>query len=149
MPTAVRLAAPPDVAAPDPTLDAALGRLRHRFGPAVAGRPEGAAPVAAVSTGSLALDLALGAGRGTAGPAHRGLRPRRGRQDQPGPVGHRPSSAGRRDRCFIDAEHALDLAWAGRVGVDVERLVPCRPEHGEQALEVADVLVGSGRWTCW
>jgi recombination protein RecA len=62
MPTAVRLAAPPDVAAPDPTLDAALGRLRHRFGPAVAGRPEGAAPVAAVSTGSLALDLALGAG---------------------------------------------------------------------------------------
>jgi recombination protein RecA len=46
--------------------------------------------------------------------------------------------------CFIDAEHALDLAWAVTVGVDLERLVLCRPEHGEQALQVADVLIGSG-----
>jgi recombination protein RecA len=46
--------------------------------------------------------------------------------------------------CFIDAEHALDLAWAATVGVDLERLVLCRPEHGEQALQVADVLVRSG-----
>jgi recombination protein RecA len=46
--------------------------------------------------------------------------------------------------CFIDAEHALDLAWAATVGVDLERLILCRPEHGEQALEVAGVLVGCG-----
>jgi recombination protein RecA len=46
--------------------------------------------------------------------------------------------------CFIDAEHALDLAWAATVGVDLERLVLCRPEHGEQALEVASLLIGSG-----
>jgi recombination protein RecA len=46
--------------------------------------------------------------------------------------------------CFIDTEHALDLAWAATVGVDLERLVVCRPEHGEQALEVADLLVRSG-----
>jgi recombination protein RecA len=46
--------------------------------------------------------------------------------------------------CFIDAEHALDLAWATRVGVDLKRLVVCRPEHGEQALEVASLLVRSG-----
>jgi len=36
--------------------------------------------------------------------------------------------------CFIDTEHALDLGWAATVGVDLERLVLCRPEHGEQAL---------------
>jgi recombination protein RecA len=46
--------------------------------------------------------------------------------------------------CFIDTEHALDLAWAARVGVDLERLVVCRPEHGEQALQVADLLIRSG-----
>jgi recombination protein RecA len=46
--------------------------------------------------------------------------------------------------CFIDTEHALDLAWAATVGVDTDRLVLCRPEDGEQALEVADVLIGSG-----
>lgn len=46
--------------------------------------------------------------------------------------------------CFIDTEHALDLAWAATVGVDTDRLLFCRPEDGEQALEVADVLVGSG-----
>jgi recombination protein RecA len=46
--------------------------------------------------------------------------------------------------CFVDAEHALDLAWATTVGIDPERLVLCRPEHGEQALQVADLLIGSG-----
>jgi len=46
--------------------------------------------------------------------------------------------------CFIDTEHALDLAWATTLGVDLERLVLCRPDHGEQALQVADVLIGSG-----
>jgi recombination protein RecA len=46
--------------------------------------------------------------------------------------------------CFIDTEHALDLRWAATVGVDLERLVLCRPEHGEQALEVANLLIRSG-----
>jgi recombination protein RecA len=46
--------------------------------------------------------------------------------------------------CFIDAEHALELAWAATVGVDLERLVLCRPEYGEQALQVADLLIRCG-----
>jgi recombination protein RecA len=144
MQTAVRLASPPGEAAQDPTLDAALGRLHHRFGPAVAGHPDGVAPVAAISTGSLALDLATGVG---------GIP--RGRLTEV----YGPDGAGKTTlalsviaqaqqtggtACFIDAEHALDLAWAGQVGVDLDRLVFCQPEHGEQALEVADVLIGSG-----
>jgi recombination protein RecA len=46
--------------------------------------------------------------------------------------------------CFIDTEHALDLGWAATVGIDLERLVLCRPEHAEQGLEVASLLIGSG-----
>jgi recombination protein RecA len=44
---------------------------------------------------------------------------------------------------FIDTEHALDLAWASTVGVDTHRLLLCRPESGEQALQVASVLIDS------
>jgi recombination protein RecA len=144
MPTAVRLATPPDEAAHDPTLDAALGRLRHRFGPTVAGRPDGAPPVAVIPTGNRDLDLALGVG---------GVP--RGRLTEV----YGPDGAGKTTlalaviaqaqqtggiAAFIDTEHALDLGWAATVGVDLDRLILCRPEDGEQALEVADVLIGSG-----
>ena len=45
--------------------------------------------------------------------------------------------------CFIDTEHALDLAWATTLGVDLERLVLCRPSTAS-GLQVAEVLIGSG-----
>jgi recombination protein RecA len=144
MPSAVRLASPPDETAHDPTLDAALGRLHHRFGPAVAGHPDGASPVVAISTGSLALDLALGVGGVPRGRLTEAYGP-----DGAGKTTLALSVIAQAQRaggtaCFIDAEHALDLAWAAKVGVDLERLVLCRPTDGEQALEVADVLVASG-----
>ena len=144
MQTAVRLASPPGEAGHNPTLHAALGQLRHRFGSGVAGHPDGAPPTAAISTGSLALDQAIGVG---------GVP--RGRLTEV----YGPDGAGKTTlvlsviaqaqqhggtACFIDTEHALDLGWAATVGVDLERLVLCRPEHGEQALEVAEVLVSSG-----
>jgi recombination protein RecA len=140
----VRLASPPDEAAPDPILHAALGRLHHRFGPGVAGCPDGAPPVAAVPTGSLDLDLALGVGGVPRGRITEVYGP-----DGAGKTTLALSVVAQAQRaggsaCFIDAEHALDLAWAATVGVDLERLIVCRPEHGEQALEVAGVLVGSG-----
>jgi recombination protein RecA len=143
MPAAVRLAST-DEAAHNPTLDHALGQLRTRFGPTIASRPDGVPPVDAISTGSIDLDLATGVG---------GI-PRGRLTEVYGPDGagkttlalsviaQAQQSGG--TACFIDAEHALDLGWAARVGVDLDRLVLCRPEHGEQALEVADVLVASG-----
>jgi recombination protein RecA len=143
MPSTVRLASPPAEAAHDPTLDAALGRLRHRFGPAVAGRPDGAPPVPAVSTGSLALDAALGVGGVPRGRITEVYGPDgAGKTTLALSVIVQAQQAGG-TACFIDTEHALDLAWAATVGVDLERLVLCRPDDGEQALEVADVLVGS------
>jgi recombination protein RecA len=144
MPTSVRLASPPDEAAPDPTLDAALGQLRTRFGPTVAERPDQAAPVAAISTGSLDLDLALGIGGVPRGRLTEVYGP-----DGVGKTTLALAVIAQAQRnggtaCFIDAEHALDLAWSRTCGVDLDRLVLSRPDDGEEALEVADVLVRSG-----
>jgi recombination protein RecA len=140
----VRLTSPPGETSSDPALHAALGQLHRRFGPGVAECPDGAAPVVAISTGNLALDLAIGVGGVPRGRLTEIYGP-----DGAGKttlalsiIAQAQQASG--TACFIDTEHALDLAWAATVGVAVERLVLCRPEHGEQALEVADVLVGSG-----
>ena len=45
---------------------------------------------------------------------------------------------------FIDAEHAMDPAYAKRIGVDIDELLVSQPDHGEQALEIADLLIRSG-----
>jgi recombination protein RecA len=100
--------------------------------------------VAAVSTGNLALDLAIGVGGVPRGRISEVYGPDgAGKTTLALSVIAQAQHAGG-TACFIDAEHALDLTWAATVGVDLERLIVCRPEHGEQALEVADVLVGSG-----
>jgi recombination protein RecA len=143
MPTAVRLAPPPG-AAPTHDLGAALAEVDRRLGAGVAATLDGPPPMtAAISTGSPALDAALGVG---------GV-PRGRITEIYGPEGagkttlalsviaHAQQAGG--TACFIDAEHALDLAWAATARVDLARLVVCRPEHGEQALEVAGLLVGS------
>jgi len=144
MPTATVRLAPPPAPAPTRDLGAALAEVDRRLGAGVAGTLDGPPPVEAISTGSLALDLALGVG---------GV-PRGRITEIYGPEGagkttlalsviaHAQRAGG--TACFIDAEHALDLGWAATAGVDLERLVVCRPEHGEQALEVASLLLGAG-----
>ena len=125
------------------SLDTALDQLQRRYGASI-GRPDGVPTVAAISTGSLDLDLATGIG---------GI-PRGRLTEVYGPDGSgkttlalsviaQAQQAGG-TACFIDAEHALDLAWSQRVGVDLDRLVLCQPTDGEEALEVASVLVSSG-----
>jgi len=143
MPTATVRLAPP--AAPH-DLHAALAEVDRRVGAGVAFNPDpdSQPPPAAIATGSPTLDAALGVG---------GIP--RGRITEV----YGPDGAGKTTlvlsviaqaqqhggtACFIDTEHALDLAWATTVGVDLERLVLCRPEHGEQALQVAELLVRSG-----
>jgi recombination protein RecA len=144
MPTATVRLAPPPGPATTHDLGAALGQLHHRYGPGVAGHPEGAPPVAAIATGSLALDQALGVGGIPRGRITEVYGPDgAGKTTLALSVIAQAQQAGG-TACFIDAEHAVDLAWAATVGVDLERLVLCRPEHGEQALEVASLLIGSG-----
>jgi recombination protein RecA len=144
MATATVRLAPPPGPAPTHDLGAALGQLHHRYGPGVAGHPDGTPPVAAIPTGSLSLDLALGVGGIPKGRITEIYGPEgAGKTTLALSVIAQAQQAGGTG-CFIDAEHALDLAWATTTGIDLERLVLCRPEHGEQALQVADLLIGSG-----
>ena len=128
-------------------LEAALGQIERAFGKGSVmrlGEREGVVETEVVSTGSLGLDIALGIG---------GLP--RGRVIEI----YGPESSGKTTLAlhaiaeaqkaggtcaFIDAEHALDPAYAGKLGVDVEELLISQPDAGEQALEIADTLVRSG-----
>ncbi|ASK77853.1 recombinase RecA [Paraphotobacterium marinum] len=127
-------------------LEAALSQIDKQFGKGSIMRlgDNKTMDIETVSTGSLSLDIALGAG---------GL-----------PYGriveiYGPESSGKttltlqviaeaqkegKTCAFIDAEHALDPLYAGKVGVDIENLLVSQPDTGEQALEIADALTRSG-----
>ncbi|MFK7989235.1 MAG: recombinase RecA [Sandaracinaceae bacterium] len=108
------------------------------------GDGEAAARVPVISSGSLSLDLALGVGgfpRGRIceiyGPESSGKTTL---------TLHAIAEAQRAGgvAAFIDAEHALDVGYARKLGVNTEELLVAQPDHGEQALEIADTLVRSG-----
>ncbi|MEE3058727.1 MAG: recombinase RecA, partial [Pseudomonadota bacterium] len=128
-------------------LEAALSQIEKNYGKGSVmklGDPENIVEIEAVSTGSLGLDIALGIG---------GLP--RGRIIEI----YGPESSGKTTLAlhtvaeaqktggicgFIDAEHALDPAYANKLGVEIEDLLISQPDNGEQALEIADTLVRSG-----
>src|SRR6187549_2555950 len=127
-------------------LDVALGQIERQFGKGSVMRMSDQAQVAvgAVSTGSLSLDIALGIGglpRGRVveifGPESSGKTTL---------IYHVIAEAQKTGGicAFIDAEHAMDPAYAKRIGVDVDELLVSQPDHGEQALEIADLLIRSG-----
>ncbi|MGO1298198.1 MAG: recombinase RecA [Vibrio sp.] len=127
-------------------LAAALGQIEKQFGKGSIMRlgDNRAMDVETISTGSLSLDIALGAG---------GL-----------PMGrivevYGPESSGKttltleliaaaqrvgKTCAFIDAEHALDPIYAGKLGVNIDELLVSQPDTGEQALEICDALARSG-----
>ncbi|HXH03256.1 MAG TPA: recombinase RecA [Candidatus Competibacteraceae bacterium] len=128
-------------------LAAALSQIERQFGKGSVmrlGDAGAARDVQAVSTGSLGLDIALGIG---------GLP--RGRIIEV----YGPESSGKTTltlqviaevqrqggtAAFVDAEHALDPVYAGKLGVNVDDLLVSQPDTGEQALEITDMLVRSG-----
>jgi recombination protein RecA len=127
-------------------LDAALAQIERAFGKGSImklGQRE-ALEIEAISTGSLGLDIALGIG---------GL-PKGRIVEIYGPESsgkttlalHVVAEAQRKGGAcaFIDAEHALDPAYAKKLGVDIDNLLISQPDAGEQALEIADTLVRSG-----
>jgi len=128
------------------SLDSALGQIERQFGDGTVMRmcDKKHQKIPAIPTGSLGLDIALGIG---------GLP--RGRIVEI----YGPESSGKTTltleviaQCqklggtaaFIDAEHALDPIYAGKLGVNVDELLVSQPDTGEQALEVADIMVTSG-----
>ena len=128
-------------------LDAALSQIERNFGKGSImklGKNDKSMDIEAVSTGSLGLDIALGIG---------GL-PRGRVVEIYGPESsgkttlalHTVAEAQKKGGicAFIDAEHALDPIYARKLGVNVDELLISQPDHGEQALEIADTLVRSG-----
>jgi recombination protein RecA len=130
----------------DKALDMALGQIEKQFGKGSIMRmgENTHMTVEAISTGSLAVDLALGIG---------GLP--RGRVTEI----YGPESSGKSTLAmhvvaeaqrnggtcaYIDAEHAMDPVYAAAIGVDVDNLLISQPDTGEQALEICDMLVRSG-----
>ena len=130
----------------DKALDTALAQIDRQFGKGSVMRlgDDVRAPIEVIPTGSIALDVALGIG---------GL-PRGRIVEIYGPESsgkttvalHAVASAQRAGgiAAFIDAEHALDPEYAQRLGVDTDALLVSQPDTGEQALEIADMLVRSG-----
>jgi recombination protein RecA len=128
-------------------LDLALQQIEKQFGKGAIlklGEPSALVPVEVIPSGSIALDLALGVG---------GIP--RGRVIEI----YGPESSGKTtlaltiianaqklggNAVFIDAEHALDAAYAQKLGVDITNLHVAQPDTGEEALEIADTLVRSG-----
>ncbi len=127
-------------------LDTALAQIDRQFGKGSVMRlgSDERAPVEVIPTGSIALDVALGIG---------GL-PRGRIIEVYGPESsgkttvalHAIANAQRNGgiAAFIDAEHALDPEYAKALGVDTDALLVSQPDTGEQALEIADMLIRSG-----
>jgi len=128
-------------------LDAALSQIERNFGKGSImklGKGGKLMEIETISTGSLGLDIALGIG---------GL-PRGRVVEIYGPESsgkttlalHTVAEAQKKGGicAFIDAEHALDPIYARKLGVNVDELLISQPDHGEQALEIADTLVRSG-----
>jgi recombination protein RecA len=119
-----------------------LADLDRHLGPGVATTlDDGPPPIQAIPTGSLALDLALGVGGIPTGRITEIYGPEgAGKTTLALSVIAQAQQQGGTG-CYIDTEHALDPAWAATAGVDLSRLVLCRPESGEQALQVASLLL--------
>jgi recombination protein RecA len=100
--------------------------------------------VAAIPTGAISLDLALGVGGVPRGRIVEVFGPESsGKTTLLYHILANAQALG--GICaFIDAEHAMDPAYAKRIGVDVDELLVSQPDHGEQALEIADLLIRSG-----
>ena len=128
-------------------LELTLGQIEKQFGKGSIlrlGSKDAIVPVAVISTGSISLDAALGVGGFP-----------RGRINEI----YGPESSGKTTialqviaeaqkkggmAAFIDVEHALDPAYARKLGVDVDNLLVSQPDYGEQALEITGALIASG-----
>jgi len=128
-------------------LQGALTQIEREFGKGTVMRmgDEGAqVKVAAIPTGALSLDLALGIGGVPRGRIVEVFGPESSGKTTL--IYHIVAEAQKLGGvcAFIDAEHAMDPAYAREIGVDIDELLVSQPDYGEQALEVADMLIRSG-----
>jgi recombination protein RecA len=140
------MAAPDIVKNKADSVDNAISQIQRQFGKGSIMRlgAHETEPVPVIPTGVLSLDIALGVGGFPKGRISEIYGP-----ESSGKTTlalHVVAEAQKRggSAAFIDAEHALDTAYAGRLGVDIDNLLVSQPDFGEQALEIAEILIRSG-----
>jgi recombination protein RecA len=128
-------------------IEAAVSQIEKQFGKGSVmklGQKEAAAKIPAIPTGSVSFDLALGIGGFPRGRVIEVFGPEAtGKTTLALHVIAEAQKLGGQ-AAFIDAEHAMDPPYAAKVGVDIDNLLISQPDWGEQALEIAEVLVRSG-----
>jgi len=128
------------------SVDNAISQIQRQFGKGSIMRLGSAAieKIPVISTGSLSLDIALGVGGFPKGRIAEIYGPESSGKTTLAlhVVAEAQKEGG--TAAFIDAEHALDTAYAKRLGVDVDNLLVSQPDFGEQALEIAEILIRSG-----
>ena len=128
-------------------LELTLGQIEKQFGKGSIlrlGSKDAIVPVAVISTGSISLDAALGVGGFPRGRINEIFGPESSGKTTIAlqVVAEAQKKGGM--AAFIDVEHALDPAYARKLGVDVDNLLVSQPDYGEQALEIAAALIASG-----
>ena len=131
----------------DKALDAALAQIQKQFGKGAGmrlGDDSARMNIEAIPTGSMSLDLATGIGGVPRGRIIEVFGPESSGKTTLALhiIAEAQKQGGR--AAFIDAEHALDPEYARNLGVDVDELLVSQPDYGEQALEIAEMLVRSG-----
>ncbi|MCC7241000.1 MAG: recombinase RecA [Acidobacteria bacterium] len=128
-------------------LDVAVGQIEKQFGKGAImrlGQRNSISPVASISTGAISIDYALGIGGVPRGRVVEIFGPEAsGKTTLALQVIAEAQKAGGL-AAFVDAEHALDAAYAKKLGVDIDNLLVSQPDNGEQALEIVEVLIRSG-----
>lgn len=131
----------------DRAIEAALSQIEKQFGKGAVmklGQKDAAVKVPVIPTGSISFDLSLGIGGFPRGRVVEVFGPEAtGKTTLAVHVIAEAQKQGGQ-AAFIDAEHALDPKYAASIGVDVDSLLISQPDYGEQALEIAEVLVRSG-----
>src|SRR5436309_11768266 len=128
-------------------LELAIAQIERQFGKGSIMRLGAGGPleeIAVIPTGALSLDLALGIGGLPRGRVTGIYGPESSGKTTLALHVIAEAQKGGGTCAFIDAEHALDPAYARKLGVDIDNLLISQPDAGEQALEIADTLVRSG-----
>jgi len=127
-------------------IDIAVGQIEKQFGKGSImrlGQRNAIAPIESISTGSISIDYALGIGGVPRGRVVEIFGPESsGKTTLALQVIAEAQKAGGM-AAFVDAEHALDAAYAQKLGVELDNLLVSQPDNGEQALEIVEVLVRS------
>ncbi len=124
----------------------AISQMEKQFGKGTIQRLGGqnALPISTIPSGSISLDNALGVGGFPRGRVVEIFGPESSGKTTIALHVIAQAQAAGGTAAFIDAEHALDPAYASNLGVDVDNLLVSQPDYGEQALEIASILVASG-----